>query len=109
MILEWIQRTLLADSESDSAREGYLSWRGEWHAASWGFGVAFLAGVTGFLPLLVAGLGWLATSPNNAPGWLPYPKQFVKESGYMIGHAVPGVLVGIGARYLALEVVPSIT
>jgi hypothetical protein len=93
----WIQKTLLADSEAESERNGYLSWRGEWHAAAWGFSVALIAVLTGQWQILVAGVGWLFTRAGDkkAPGWLPYPRQFVKESGYLIGHAAGGVLVGI--------------
>jgi hypothetical protein len=103
-MFEWIHRLLLAESEADSTRGGYLSYRAEWHAAAWGFAVAFLAGVTGSLPILLCGVGWVLTSSKDPPGWLPYPEQFAKESLYLIGHAVPGYLIGLAIRLYVLPV-----
>lgn len=96
----WLQSDVLADSEADSDRNGYLSWVGEWHSAVWGFAAAFLAAVTGELPILVAAVGWLFTTPSkgDAPQWLPYPSQFRTESLYLIAHAVAGLAVGVVAR-----------
>lgn len=100
--LAWVQRLFLADSEADSTRGGYLSYRAEWHAASWGFSVGVLAGVTGSLPILVGGVGWVFTSSKDPPGWLPYPRQFAKESLYLLAHAVAGLAVGLALRRYAL-------
>lgn len=87
---------ILANSESESEANGYLSYRAEWHAAAWGFAVGLLFVLTGKPVVLMAGVGWVFTSAGagDAPGWLPYPKQFAKESLYVIGHAVVGVGIG---------------
>ncbi|MEF8808926.1 hypothetical protein [Natronomonas sp.] len=92
-----LRRGISADSESDTERKGYLSWRGEWHAAAWGFSVAFVAAVTGHAWILLVGVGWVFTRAKDEPGFLPFPGQFKKESLYLIAHAVPGYLLGLAA------------
>lgn len=92
-----------ANSESESSREGYLSYRGEWHAAAWGFSVGLLSGVTGFIPILVGGVGWIFTNPEKPPGWLPYHRQFAHESLYVLGHAVVGLPIGVAIRIVVFN------
>lgn len=91
-----------ADDESESEREGYLSWRGEFHAAAWGFSVAFLAALTGNIWILLIGVGWVFARRASAPEWLPYPRQFAKESLYLIAHTVPGYALGIALGQVVL-------
>lgn len=81
-----------ATNESDTIDNGYLSYRAEWHSAAWGFAVGFLAVLTGQINWLVLGIGWLFTrgADGKVPGYIPYPNQFIKESGYLIGHCVAG-------------------
>lgn len=96
-----LYRRFLAKSEQSREPDGYLSWRGEWHAAAWGLSVGILAAVTGMEIILALGVGWLFTSgiDGGIPGYVPYPGQFIKESLYVISHAVFGyvavVLVGV--------------
>lgn len=99
---EWAQSDFLADSESESERQGYLSYRAEFHAAAWGFSVGVLYVITGNLWVLLGGIGWVFTggSTSDPPRYLPYPKQFAKESLYMIGHAVGAILLGYGIQYV---------
>jgi len=96
--LRRLYNRILAKSESDSEANGYLSYRAEWHAAAWGLASGILFALLQEPAVLVAGVGWVFTSPGDAPDWLPYPRQFVKESLYLIGHAVAGVLIGLGIR-----------
>lgn len=88
---------LTADSEADTEAEGYLSYRAEWHAAAWGFAAAFFAFGAGQPWLLAAALGWLLTArtARDAPGYIPYPKQFLKESAYVFGHGIAGAGAGL--------------
>ena len=95
---------ILADSESESEASGYLSWRGEWHAALWGFGAVFLAFSLAQPALLSGALGWVLTAKNarDVPAYIPYPRQFLKESAYLLGHGLAGAVVGIMSQpYLA--------
>jgi hypothetical protein len=95
-----IHARLTADSERATEAEGYLSYRAEWHSAAWGFGVGLLAVALGRFELLAVGIGWLFTrgADGKVPEIVPYPKQFVNESGYVIGHAAAGIVVGLGVR-----------
>jgi len=99
---EWAQSDFLADSEADSDRQGYLSWRGEWHSAAWGVASAILFIVTGEPAILLAGVGWVFTraADEQAPGYLPYPKQFAKESLYLLAHAVAVLVLYYGWQLL---------
>lgn len=92
-----ILASIFVDSESVSKRNGYLSWRGEWHAAAWGTGVGILTGVTGDITYITLGVGWLFTGAvdKKIPGFIPYPSQFIKESGYLIGHIPLGIVIGL--------------
>jgi len=94
------QNDFLADSESDSERSGYLSWRGEYHAAAWGVASSVLYIATGEPMILLAGVGWVFTREGDAPGWVPYPKQCTKESLYLIGHAAGVILLHYGYSLL---------
>lgn len=103
-IREWLQASILADSEAASDREGYLSWRGEFHAAAWGLSAGFLAAYLNTPVILAAGVGWVFTRGigDDAPSWLPYPRQFARESGYLVGHSVAGVVLGTIFRLFIL-------
>lgn len=96
----WAQSDFLADSEQASDREGYLSYRAEWHSAAWGFAAGLVAVVSGQLVVVAATVGWLFTRAGDSevPGFIPYPKQFRKESAYLLGHMVAGLGVGLGVR-----------
>ncbi|QLH82476.1 hypothetical protein [Halosimplex pelagicum] len=93
--LRRLYNRILAESESDSEANGYLSWRGEWHAAAWGLSVGVLFALTREPAVLIAGVGWVFTRKGDAPGWLPYTRQFAKETLYVIAHSVAGVLLGL--------------
>jgi hypothetical protein len=101
-MLDRLYDRILADSERDSEASGYLSYRAEWHAAAWGLSVGLLAMFLGRPEILAAGVGWIFTRgrDGDAPDWLPYPRQFGKESLYVIGHAVGGIAIGLGLRAL---------
>jgi len=96
----WSQNDFLANSEAESDRQGYLSYRAEWHSAAWGLSVGILATLTGQLPILAAVVGWLFTRGGDikVPGYIPYPQQFRRESAYLLGHMVAGIVVGLGLR-----------
>lgn len=96
----WAQDDFLADSERDSDRNGYLSFRAEWHAATWGLSAGLLAILTGQMVILVGIVGWLFTRAGDTkvPEYIPYPKHFKKESAYLLGHMVAGILLGILLR-----------
>lgn len=96
----WAQSDFLADSERASDREGYLSYRAEWHAAAWGMAAGIVAVVTGQLVVVAAVVGWLFSRAGDrtVPGYIPYPAQFKKESAYLLGHLVAGLVVGLGLR-----------
>lgn len=100
--LRGIYNRILADSESESEANGYLSYRAEWHAAAWGFAAFFTAFASGELALLAPAVGWILTARNarDAPGYIPYPKQFLKESAYLLGHGLAGAIVGLVVRGL---------
>lgn len=102
MDIREIYRRILARSESAREASGYLSWRGEWHAAAWGFSAAFLAFAIGEIMILIAAIGWIFTRAGDReiPDYVPYPRQFIDESLYVIGHAVPGAILGIGVNAL---------
>lgn len=97
---QWAQNDFLADSESESERSGYLSWRGEWHAAAWGLAAGVLAMVSGQMVVIAATVGWLFSRAGDGkiPGFIPYPGQFRSESAYLLGHLLAGVIVGLGMR-----------
>jgi len=103
---KWAQSDFLADSEAASDREGYLSYRAEWHAAAWGFAAGVVAMLSGQLVVVAATVGWLFTRAGDGkvPGFIPYPKQFQKESAYLLGHMVAGLVVGLGLRVVATAV-----
>jgi hypothetical protein len=94
------QQDFLADSEAASERDGYLSYRAEWHAAAWGLAAGFLATLTGRLSLLATVVAWLASRGGDTavPGVVPYPAQFRTESAYLLGHMAAGVALGVVAR-----------
>lgn len=96
-ILERVYQTILADKESNTGRDGYASYRAEWHSLAWGLACGFLSGVTGDWMFLIAGVGWLFTRAGDrgVPKRIPWGKQLVKESGYVVGHAGVGLLIGI--------------
>lgn len=100
--LKQIYQRILADSESESENNGYLSWRGEWHAAAWGVSIGLLYALTNEPMFIIAGVGWLLTRAGDRkiPDYIPYPKQFVKESLYVIAHIPLGVVLGIVFTYL---------
>lgn len=104
-MLQRIYNRILADSEADSDADGYLSYRAEWHAAAWGLATGILFALLQEPAVLVAGVGWVFTRKGDAPGWLPYPQQFGKESLYVIGHAVAGIVVGLLIRVALLPFV----
>jgi len=98
----WAQDDFLADSEGESDRSGYLSYRAEWHAAAWGLAAGLLAMLTGQFIVVTGVVGWLFSRAGDGkvPGYIPYPKQFRQESAYLLGHLVAGLVVGLGARLL---------
>jgi hypothetical protein len=98
----WAQNDFLANSESESNRSGYLSYRAEYHSAAWGVSVAILYIVTNNPIFLVGGLGWLVTraADGEIPGYLPYGKQFAKESLYVLGHAAAVIVLYHGYTLL---------
>lgn len=98
---QWIQGRLLADSEAASEAEGVLSWRGETHALiTVGIPLGFLAVMTGRVELLGAALGWaLRGGDSDLPIRLPYGRQLIKESGYLIS----GLAIGAYAAQTLLS------
>jgi len=102
--LRGIYERILADSESKSGPDGYLSYRAEWHSAAWGFAAAFFAFAAGQPWLLTAAVGWVLTAKNarDAPGYIPYPRQFLKESAYLFGHGIVGAVLGTAAHVYLL-------
>lgn len=101
----WAQNDFLADSEAESDRDGYLSYRAEWHPAAWGGAAGLLATITGQMHLLVGAVGWVLTRAGDGkvPEYLPYPSQFKRESAYLLGHAVAGVLLGLVIRIVLVS------
>jgi len=95
-IVSWAQSDFLADSESESAREGWLSHRGEFHAAGWGAAAALMALATNDVRYLAMGVGWVFTrgADGNIPERIPYGSQLKKEPLYVAGHAVAVYAVG---------------
>lgn len=81
---------------------GYISNRAEWHGALWGLGVGLIATLTGQWWIIIAGVGWMFTRAGDreVPGYIPYPKQFLKESGYVVGHLVGGVVLGVVIKFI---------
>jgi len=100
----WAQSDFLADSEAASDRGGYLSYRAEWHSAAWGAAAGLLFILTGEPFILLGGVGWVFSraADGSVPGWLPYPKQFAKESLYVAGHAVGMVVLGLAIQHFWL-------
>lgn len=94
----------LAESEEDSSANGYLSYRAEWHSAAWGVAIGFLYAITGNPLWITFGAGWLFTrgADDQIPGYVPYPKQFLKESLYVIGHIPAGALIGIMLKFIVI-------
>lgn len=101
-LIERIHSRVTADDESESEGQGYLSTRAEWHSAAWGFSTAFLAIFLMQLWILMAAIGWIFTraADDEVPDYIPYPEQFVKESLYVVAHAIAGIFAGGGARLL---------
>lgn len=93
---------ILAGSEGESSSNGYLSYRAEWHAAAWGVAVGFLYALTGDAMWITLGVGWLFTrgGDKEIPEYVPYPKQFMKESLYIIAHIPAGAAIGITIKML---------
>jgi len=90
----WSGQDFLAPSESDSDRDGFLSYKAEWHALGWGFAAVFLATVTGQRELVAAVVLFLVTGQRKrATLNLPYPKQITKESAYALGAGVVAYLL----------------
>lgn len=105
-----IYNRILAKDEGESEGNGYLSTRAEWHSALWGLSVGFVSGVTGQWGILFAGVGWLFTraADRNVPDYIPYPKQFVKESGYVLGHALGGSILGVVVNLVTFSYILSL-
>jgi len=112
MIRKWIQRLeawaqndFLANSEAESNRSGYLSYRAEFHAAAWGVAAAIAYLVTKEPTVALLGIGWVfsRSADGKVPGWLPYPKQFAKESLYVAGH-----FAGVITIYYIAQVLISV-
>lgn len=105
-----IYNRILADTEEDSEASGYLSHKAEWHSALWGLGTGFISGVTGQWWILVASIGWIFTraADREVPDYIPYPKQFVKESGYVVGHALGGAILGLVVNIISYTYILSI-
>ena len=101
-VIRRIHSRVTADNESESEGEGYLSTRAEWHSAAWGFSTAFIAVFLMELWILVAAIGWIFTraADDNVPNYVPYPKQIMKESLYVVAHAIAGIFAGGGTRLL---------
>lgn len=102
MVTDWLHRIhdrVTADSEAATEANGYLSYRAEWHSAAFGFAVAFLAVVTGRLEVVGLLFAWALRGSTDAGKLnLPYPKQFAKESAYLLGHMLPGAALGLIVR-----------
>lgn len=108
-IQDWIKRIydrVTADDESESKAKGYLSTRAEWHSAAWGLSAGFISAVLLQFWILIAAIGWMFSraSDRKAPDYIPYPKQFLKESLYVIAHVVVGLIGGTSFR-IAIEIV----
>lgn len=101
---------ILADDEGESVGDGYLSHKAEWHSALWGLSVGFVSGVTGQWAILLAGVGWLFTraADSDVPDYIPYPKQFIKESGYVLGHALAGSILGVVVNTITFSFILSL-
>jgi hypothetical protein len=88
-------RGATAPSESDSARNGLLSYAVEWHAVIVGFAVGLVAGLTQRWELAGAAVA-IILSVRAAPGKL---SQLRREPWYALG----GLLLGmIGASIPAI-------
>jgi hypothetical protein len=92
-----------AKTESDSERNGFLSYHAESHAAGVGLGIAWLAMVTGNLQLL--GL----VVPAITAGLRAKNREFSKiltdikqEPHYTLGGLVVGATLGVGVRMVLL-------
>jgi len=92
-----------APTESDSERNGFLSYHAESHAVGVGLGVAWLAMVTGNLQLL--GL----VVPAITAGLRAKNREFSKiltdvrqEPHYALGGLVVGAALGVGVRMVLL-------
>lgn len=98
--LKKVYNRVTANSESDTDDDGYLSHRAEWHAAAWGFSIAFLAALMNEPAWLVVGIGWLFTRAGDrkVPEFVPYKDQLVNESLYVFGHAVAGIILALVVR-----------
>lgn len=96
-----LYQRILAESEEETEDDGYISWQGEWHSALWGLSVGILYAITGEMAILTVGVGWLFTrgADNKVPEVIPYPQQFIKESGYLIGHTVAGIVIVYILKY----------
>jgi hypothetical protein len=87
-----------APTESDSARDGLLSYAVEWHALTVGIAVGFVAGVTGRWELAGIAVGIvLGVRAAPAPKKL---RQLRREPWYALGGLVIGV-IGAKAQVVA--------
>ena len=93
---DYTQSDFLADSERESSRNGYLSYRAEWHSAMWGIAVGIAYLYIQDPNILMGGVGWLITrgTDGKVPERIPYPDQFVNESLYVLAHCGAVVLLG---------------
>jgi hypothetical protein len=97
VFLNKLYKSLIADKESDTDRFGYASYRAELHAIGWGFSSGFYAGFTGQYNSLTVSVGWLLTrsADKKMPGYIPWGRDLVKESGYVVTHAIVGLISGL--------------
>lgn len=83
-----------APSESDSTRDGLLSYSSEWHALTVGLAVGLVAGLSGSWQLAVVAVA-ITLGLRAAPGPLG---QLRHEPWYALG----GVVIGLGLSLLAV-------
>lgn len=90
-MIDRIRNAVAADDESDTEWDGYMSTRAEWHAAVWGFAGAFLAAFVGDPYLFVSATGWIVTRGSGR-----LSRELLKEAVYVVSHALPGLVFGMG-------------
>lgn len=96
-----LYRRLLANSESESDGDGFLSYRAETHALLVGLAIGFVAMLTQSVWPLAAILSWVVLSEPQGLK-LPYKDQLRNESLYLIGGIVNGSLFGAALRLVTL-------
>lgn len=93
-----------AQTESDTARDGLLSYRSEWHALTLGvaIGLAMLVPSANLRRVVWYAIGIETLEAEKRSKAL---REIRKESWYALGGVVLGVLLGVVLVYVALWIV----